>query len=152
MTPAKPALRVVFTGSRPWTNEALIRKVIAYLADTYALEAAHGACPNGADKMVEHACLANGITPERFRANWTIGKAAGHVRNREMIDAFRPERVLAFWRDDVPCPGTEDCVRYAISQTVPTALYRPQGRPLVDPKQILFLFERAPQTAAEALF
>lgn len=58
----------------------------------------HGDAP-GADKLAGEWCRQwdNDIAVHRYPANWIkYGKAAGPIRNREMLERFIPDVVLAF--------------------------------------------------------
>ena len=53
-------------------------------------------------------------------ADWhRLGSAAGPVRNRRMIDEYRPRLVVAFHDDLEASRGTANCVTQALSRGVP---------------------------------
>lgn len=56
----------------------------------------HGGA-KGADSLADEWAKANGVPVEVFPADWeTHGKAAGGIRNRQMLVEGRPDVVLAF--------------------------------------------------------
>jgi hypothetical protein len=70
----------------------------------------HGAA-KGADALACRWALRNGLTINSFSANWKLhGKAAGPIRNQQMIDMGKPDLVIAFPGGD----GTADMVRRSI--------------------------------------
>lgn len=107
--------RILITGSRTWTNEHAIRDALATLIAQHGPENVtiiHGACPHGADQLTDHIAQTwTGLTIERHPADWaTHGKAAGPLRNQQMVDAGA-DICLAFVRDG--SRGTRDCTRRA---------------------------------------
>jgi hypothetical protein len=71
----------------------------------------HGACPTGADAMASGICNDLGFEQEPHPARWKLyGKAAGFIRNQEMVDTH-PDLALAYIRDD--SPGATDCLNRA---------------------------------------
>lgn len=122
----------VFTGSRNWKDEARIEKALVALGIT---EVAHGACPCrdencrsrgpgwtctpeckgtvSADAIVDKVARRLGITVRCYPADWQKhGRAAGPIRNRNMLLKEMPDVVVAF-----PEPngkGTQDCIRQSL--------------------------------------
>lgn len=92
--------RVLITGSRTWTDEETINNALRAVweeqgrpADMVLLS---GNCPTGADAICERIWEKNGLTVERYPADWeTHGKAAGFIRNKIMVDS-NPDICLAF--------------------------------------------------------
>ena len=51
----------------------------------------------GGDELGEDAAKVLGITIEGYPADWDKhGKAAGHIRNQQMLDEGKPDLVIAF--------------------------------------------------------
>jgi hypothetical protein len=74
-----------------------------------------GAAP-GADRQSQFWAQANDIPFTRFPANWSKwGKAAGPIRNQQMIDMGHPELVIAFPGGK----GTQDMIRRAHAANIP---------------------------------
>jgi hypothetical protein len=69
----------------------------------------HGAA-KGADALACGWALKKGLTINSFAANWKLhGKAAGPIRNQQMVDIGKPDLVITFPGGD----GTADMVRKA---------------------------------------
>jgi len=52
---------------------------------------------NGADKLAKEWAGSRGCTVENHPANWDkYGKAAGFIRNQQMLDEGKPDLVIAF--------------------------------------------------------
>lgn len=65
---------------------------------------------NGADRMATNWAWARGIAWQEFPADWdNHGKAAGPIRNQQMLDEGKPEGVVAFPGGT----GTADMIRRA---------------------------------------
>jgi hypothetical protein len=92
-------MKVIVTGSRDWegvhaeSRVHIILNMILALSDVLGqkLTIVHGDCPTGADRIVDAWALRRedaGVTVKRHPADWRrLGKAAGPIRNQEMIDA-----------------------------------------------------------------
>jgi hypothetical protein len=71
---------------------------------------------SGADEGAARWAKSEGIRCTEYRANWKKhGKAAGPIRNQEMLDKGRPDLVIAFPGGR----GTRDMVRRAEGALVP---------------------------------
>lgn len=96
---SEPPFRVLVTGSRTWTDEALIREQFKILNGMYygrrEITLIHGTAV-GVDTMAEKIAQSFGWNIERYPADWnTHGKRAGYIRNAEMVKA-NPDICLAF--------------------------------------------------------
>ena len=108
--------RILVTGSRDWTDADTID--LNLIGATGRLDCLRGVVvvdgqctKGGADQLAHEAAKRRGWGTERYPADWNQhGKAAGSIRNQEMI-ALGADLVLAF-----PLPGsvgTWDCIRRA---------------------------------------
>jgi len=110
-------MRVIICGSRDWTDEALIDLFIEGLHEIHGqfLTIVHGAA-RGADEIAGRLAEARGIPTEAFPADWTnLGKAAGHIRNKQMLDSGA-DVVVAFkdnFNHELDKGGTENMVKIA---------------------------------------
>jgi hypothetical protein len=112
-------VRVVVTGSRDFTDEHILDRIIEGLLtdakdwnDTLFL--AHGACPTGADKFVQEWDGVASVAVMPYPANWSRdGNAAGPIRNKKMLKAEDPDLVLAFFKRGAKNRGTKNCVDQA---------------------------------------
>lgn len=136
-TPGKingtPIYRVLCTGARGWrdlnTMVAAVEDVAVTIRRSGGLAIfVHGACPDGADNMLDKYCRTMGnFAVETHPADWSKGKQAGHDRNQLMVD-LGADFCLAFcmFCEKPECPpqhhlthGTRDCSRRAESANIP---------------------------------
>lgn len=127
-----PDMRVIVTGSRTWPDPKAVWLALAEIANTLdpgdTLTVVHGGCPTGADRAAARWCRLPVNAPrtvtvvgEPHPADWDrYGKAAGPIRNREMVDAGA-DLVIAF---PLPGPrsrsrGTWDCIGAAEAHGIP---------------------------------
>lgn len=123
-------MRVIFCGSRTWggwdTRTQLYAdpiEVAAVYKAVYELPpnsvVIHGAA-RGADTLAQNAAAQYHIPCEGYPANWSLyGKAAGPIRNRQMLTEGHPDRVVFFSRDLRSSRGTRDMVGVALAAGVP---------------------------------
>jgi len=100
--------RVLVCGGRDYDDEARVFEELDRLKPTFVIEG--GA--NGADSLAWRWAKRNLPFNSRrtFEANWSAhGKAAGAIRNQQMLDEGKPDLVLAFPGGR----GTADMVRRA---------------------------------------
>lgn len=119
-------MRILVTGSRDWTDRVLISRAVLreinstcpmihdkgrpLYRDLSDVVIVHGACPRGADALVElwarnHA--SGPIKTEPHPADWKrLGKVAGYARNADMVE-LGADVCLGFIK---PCTK-EDCDR-----------------------------------------
>jgi len=114
-------VRVLITGGRDWEDEYAIDVIVAGLAALTAgvnerFQLIHGHCPTGADAMAD--TWKDVVDVVRFPADWSVGKKAGPLRNRQMLDE-EPDLVIAFHDDLASSKGTKDCVGEARRRGIP---------------------------------
>src|SRR4051794_32502063 len=115
--------RVIVTGDRNWHCADLAGQVIDRLQTRYgkSLVLIHGEA-RGVDLSFSLVAEFRGIEAEPYPADWkTHGKAAGPIRNQEMVNAGA-DFVLAVHRDLAGSKGTRDCVRRALTAGIPVWL------------------------------
>lgn len=119
-------MKVLICGSRNWDDAGIVRAVVRGLADE--LEAAGDFADldiieggaKGADLAALHAAQSLGLEVREFRANWAEhGKAAGILRNQQMLDEGAPDMVWAFTDNLATSRGTADMVRRARKAGLP---------------------------------
>lgn len=85
-------MRILVTGSRDWADgwsiaSALHGAVAEWFPIAAPVVVVHGGA-RGADALADSAARAAGWAVEVHRAKWALyGKAAGHLRNQEMVAA-----------------------------------------------------------------
>ena len=130
-------MRILVTGSRDWDD---IYEIICALEDAVLewLEGAgielipgilynadvtvvHGACPTGADLIADNQAKSMCWNVEDHPADWRKhGKAAGPIRNQEMVDAGA-DICLAFIKDN--SRGATGCAEMAEKAGIPVRRY-----------------------------
>lgn len=120
--------RVLVCGSRDWRYVGIVRRMLVVLpAGTVII---HGDCPTGADAIADGIATSCGFAVERFPADWeTYGKAAGPIRNQQMLERGKPDRVIAFALTNPPTGGTGNMVRQARDAKVPVLVITPPANP-----------------------
>jgi len=125
---------IICTGSRRFSDYGVIeRELLSALRmgtrNDQVPTIVHGACPTGADAIVDRMAHALGARVETFPAKWDEeGLAAGPNRNRVMVQsalswAGRPGNVvcLAFW--DGLSKGTLNCIQNCLKEGIHVEVY-----------------------------
>lgn len=87
-----------------------------------------GDCPTGADYWARYYAQVRNLCYVTFAADWTThGRAAGPIRNREIVAAS--DKIVAWW--DGVSPGTRDTIKQAGEHQVPVEK-RMFVRPIAD--------------------
>ena len=104
-------MRVLICGSRDFFNASEIREVVYSLPpDTTII---HGNA-EGADTIAHRHAIEREMRVEVYPAKWaTHGRAAGPIRNTQMLEEGRPDIVYAFYSRKELSRGTADMVRQA---------------------------------------
>lgn len=102
--------RILVTGSRDWTDREKVEEYLYLLSGEEGNVLVHGACPTGADRIADELTYAQPWTVERHPADWTLGKAAGPLRNQAMVD-LGADVCIAFLLPG--SRGTVDCAARA---------------------------------------
>jgi len=103
--------RILICGDRNWTDVEIIENFIRSLPpDTIII---HGNS-RGADKIAERKAKEQGLIVKGYSADWDkYGRAAGPIRNKQMLLEGRPDKVVAFHNDLSKSRGTADMLRQA---------------------------------------
>lgn len=114
-------MKVLICGSRTWDKPAPIRAVLnGLMASFRPLIVIDGGAP-GADRIAHDWTGFQADGHECYPADWEqYGKAAGHIRNQQMLDEGDPDVVFAFV--DKPLEeskGTHNMVSRAREADVP---------------------------------
>lgn len=115
-------IRILVCGDRHWGFESgdaqlLWEELNGWLP--FEPEIIEG-CAHGADQMAEDWARTNDRPLHHFPADWTRhGRAAGPIRNRNMMAAGKPDIVLAFHHDLDHSKGTKDIIAVAVRESVP---------------------------------
>ena len=114
-------MRVLVCGSRDWQDAAAIKRELDRLQPALIVS---GGAP-GADTLAAEYARAAHIELLEIPAKWKrFGRAAGPLRNAEMLRAGQPELVLAFHEDLPASRGTKDMVARAERAGIPVKLFK----------------------------
>lgn len=111
--------RILVTGSRNWTDREAIRFALLETTRAFGLDfvLVHGDCPTGADAIAAEIWQDMGGKCEAHPANWVkYGRAAGPIRNQQMVD-LGADACLAFPMGD--SRGTRGCMCMAAVAGIP---------------------------------
>lgn len=116
---------ILICGDREWADMITMRQIInSFPPDTVIVEGE----ARGADKMARQLAENRGLIVLKFPADWKrYGRAAGPVRNREMLTKGKPDRVIAFHKDITRSKGTLDMMRVAHKSKIPVTLISAMG-------------------------
>jgi hypothetical protein len=112
-------MRVLICGDRNWDKEGIVKRVLLQSGATVVI---HGDA-RGADSIAGTLATSLGLKVEAFPADWQrYGRAAGPIRNQQMLDEGRPEKVIAFHPSIETSKGTADMVRRARAAGLPVTV------------------------------
>jgi hypothetical protein len=118
-------MRILICGSRHYTDSQRIKLLIDTL-DEHAV-VIHGAAP-GADRIADELAKAHGLDVEPYPAKWSkYGRAAGPIRNTQMLEVGRPDEVHAFHDNLGESRGTTNMITQALQAGVHTVLHHSEG-------------------------
>ena len=108
--------RVLVCGGRRFSNQRLLNDFLTELDTASPIGTIIHGPARGADSLAGQWAKRNGKPLDVYPADWDRhGRAAGHIRNREMLDKGKPTLVVAFPGG----PGTANMVRIATTAGVP---------------------------------
>ena len=118
--------RIVIAGSRGFEDYALLEQTLDHILDeqTDTIELVSGYA-KGADLLAEQYAKENNLPIHIIKPDWkTYGRAAGPIRNRQMLDYAKEESplVVAFW--DGQSKGTRNTIETARSLGIPVEIVR----------------------------
>ena len=110
-------MRVLVCGDRNWKDEHPIHVFLQSLPVGSII--IHGAA-RGADKLTGEIADTLGLEVESYPANWNkFGKAAGVIRNKQMLDEGKPDMVVYFHRNLKESKGTRNMVQQSVEAGLP---------------------------------
>ena len=109
--------RIIIAGSRNYSNYDVIRSAMSTfdLLEKYKpenIEIVSGGC-RGVDTLAEKFAKEFGYKFTEFPADWSLGKRAGYLRNKQMAEYAAKENgmLVAFW--DMKSRGTKLMIELA---------------------------------------
>lgn len=119
-------MRILVCGDRHWTDQKFIYSKLAELLGEFGpdITIIHGAA-KGADSIGGTFARFIGLPVLPFPAEWDkYRRAAGPIRNQQMIDEAHPDLVIAF-HDRLPTSkGTWDMITRARKANIPVRIYQ----------------------------
>jgi hypothetical protein len=113
-------MRVLICGDRNWDDGLPIAWIVRALAHGPDESTVIEGEARGADSLAGRSAERQGVPVEKYPADWDAhGKAAGPIRNQQMLDDGRPDIVVAFHDDLDNSRGTGDMVRRATKAGIP---------------------------------
>lgn len=90
-------MRVLVCGGRDYSDADKMRRVLDDMHAVTPFDVLIYGMARGADDMAKMWATARGIKRLGFPADWEKhGRAAGPIRNQEMLDKGKPDLVIAF--------------------------------------------------------
>lgn len=112
-------MRVLIFGSRHWENTKLIADIVKDLKNKYGdIIIIEGGC-RGADYCGKVAAWLTHTKYEEYKADWSIGKKAGPLRNQRMIDEGKPDVAYCFHEDIENSKGSKDMYNRLKKHNIP---------------------------------
>jgi hypothetical protein len=103
-------MRLLICGDRNWRDKSVIIETINKFRPDIIIEG----CANGADKLAGIAGEELGIEVKPFPADWEkYGRAAGPIRNSQMLKEGNPDVVVGFHYKIDESKGTRDMLTRA---------------------------------------
>ena len=134
-------MRVLVCGDRRWTDREELFEVLDDFHAHWGITQIIEGCANGADRIAGWPCpgvklqkgqpiplpgwgVLRGVPVDHNPAEWHVhGKAAGPIRNMNMLRAKRPEYVLAFHPSFTTSKGTKHMVTIAREAGIPVEIF-----------------------------
>lgn len=117
------SLTVLVCGGRNWSDESKILTEFSFLTRSYSkITIVHGAC-RGADLMAEKVARSLNFETKAYPADWDKhGRAAGPIRNSQMLENEKIDYVLAFHSNIEESKGTKDMLNKVVKKNIPYKL------------------------------
>ncbi len=118
----------MITGDRNWDDLDVIDSALQLILTAYSPTnylVIHGGC-QGADQMFASGASRMGFATRVFAPDWIqLGRAAGPIRNRQMI-ATNPVVIVVLHKNLHQSKGTKDCVNQVLSRMRLTPTWCPK--------------------------
>jgi len=126
-------MNILICGSRDWNDFTTIKTYLEEVKNTNNLlqkpiTIIHGGC-KGADSIAGYLATQLGFQVRVFKADWNkYGKAAGPIRNKQMLDEGQPNVVVAFHDALENSKGTLDMVSRARKSEINVIVIKSENR------------------------
>ena len=126
-------MKIVVTGGRDFTQENLIHYTLDKLHQKFGFTRLIDGKARGVDTICNEWAVKNNIDTSRYPAKWDkFGKAAGHIRNKEMVDK-NPDLVIAFPGGT----GTKNMSDLAEQRNIPLIVISEHGNIIKDTHNLI---------------
>lgn len=116
-------MRYLICGDRDWTNENVIANTLPKDC-TVVIEGE----ARGADILGRIVAQERDIKVLRFLADWKqYGRAAGYIRNKQMLVEGKPDFILAYHDNIKSSKGTKNMIAISKTAHVHGRLYNSKG-------------------------
>lgn len=118
-------MRVLVCGSRDYDNPAAMNTILLFVKMTRGISAIIQGEARGADRLAKAWAIKHNIPCLSFPADWSrYNKAAGPIRNKQMLTEGKPDLVLAFPKDGNldATTGTKNMVNQAEAAGIETVV------------------------------
>lgn len=118
-------MRILFCGDRNWSDyDSVLETMRSYKNNSGLVTVIEGEA-RGADTLARIAGEELGLTVVKYPADWDRhGKAAGPIRNQQMLDEGQPDMVVAFHNNINNSKGTRDMITRAKKAGINCVLFR----------------------------
>jgi hypothetical protein len=115
--------KILICGDRNWSDKHFIKDKMKDIdSSTIIIE---GGC-KGVDKLSAEVAKEMGLTIKEYPADWTLGKKAGPIRNRKMLEE-KPDEVWAFHNNIEKSKGTKDMINAAKKKNIFIRIFKHSG-------------------------
>ncbi len=113
-------MKVIVAGSRGFNNYDLLKETLDDLRKYIEDISIVSGTARGADLLGERYANENGLKIHRFKPDWSVGKKAGYLRNKEMAEFA--DALVAFWDGD--SRGTKHMIDLAKNKKLKVKIVR----------------------------
>lgn len=121
-------MNVLITGDRNWTDFDFLSEKLDIIHKARPIRLLKHGKARGADSCGGRWARARGIAVREYPAQWDLhGKAAGYVRNRQMLNEHEVvDLVIGFHDHFEESKGTADMIKVALQRDLPVLLFSHQ--------------------------
>lgn len=117
-------MRVLVCGDRHWTDGKVIHATLDHIHAEKRIDLVIEGGARGADRIGRRWAVDTGVNFIVYEANWyKYGRAAGPIRNTQMLVEGKPDLVVAFHNDIEKSRGTANMLKQAKKAGVKTILF-----------------------------
>ncbi len=129
-------MRVLIAGSRTYTADLVLDAIVYGLNAQEDLVVIEGEA-TGADTLAREAAECIDAKVDPYPADWDkYGRAAGPIRNKQMLDEGKPEFVIAFLdKPESESRGTANMIKQAMKAKLPVYVIE-RRLPPEEPEQL----------------